>query len=366
MIWRCDLLPQYEKYKEEIDAAIKRVLNSGRYTLAEEVHSFEEEYAAYLGVKYVVSVANATDGLTLSLKALDIGKGDEVITTAFTAIPTISAIIDAGATPVFADINPNTYLVSIDEICKKINKKTRATMPVHIFGNVVDIPRLISNCVGIPVIEDAAQAHGSSIDGKKAGTMGIMGVYSFYPTKNLGAYGDGGAIATNDEGLAKKLRLLRMYGMIDKDHIVINGRNSRLDEMQAAILRVKLKYLDEMNLIRNGIANVYKDRLEKNFSHQLIKPNVFSNYHVFNSRYLGNRDKLVEYLEQAGIQANVYYLLPHHLQEALKELGYQHGDLPNVEKVCSQAVALPFYPEIKEEVIKLVIDTIARFEREQS
>ena len=203
-----------------------------------------------------------------------------------------------------------------------------------------------------------------AINGRMAGTMGVMGVFSFYPTKNLGGYGDGGAITTNDDELAKKLRLLRMYGMVDKDHIIINGINSRLDELQAAILRIKLKHLNEMNDLRNSIAGQYKQKLNKElFRHQMIRNDVYSNYHVFNSRYLGDRDGLCSYLEEKGIQTNIYYPLPHHLQKALKLLKYKKGDMPNVEMVCSQAIALPFYPEIKQDILDLVIETVNGFGR---
>ena len=226
MIWRCDLAPQYDLYKDKIKECIDRIGASGRYILADEVREFEKKFAQYLGVKHVVGVANGTDALVLILKALNIGAGDEVITTAYTAIPTVSAIIEAGATPVFVDICEDTFLMD-----------------------------------DIPVIEDACQAHGSSIGGKKAGSMGIAGAFSFYPTKNLGGYGDGGAIATNSDEIAETLMRLRMYGMTDKDHIIYNGINSRLDELQAAILSVKLDDLDAMNQSRNHIAERYRMEL---------------------------------------------------------------------------------------------------------
>jgi len=362
LIWRCDLVPQYKAYEEEIDKAIKRVLNSGRYILANEVSAFEREFADYIGTKYAVGVANATDALTISLMILDIQPGDEVITTPFTAIPTVSAIIDAGAKPVFVDVDEETFLMDIKKVKSAITKKTKAIMPVHIFGNVVDINELKNIAGDIPIIEDASQAHGSKLNNKNVGSFGVMGIFSFYPSKNLGAYGDGGIIVTDNEDYYKKARLLRMYGMVDYNHIVINGINSRLDELQAAILRVKLKYLDEMNAKRNQIAKRYINELNKNkFSHQKIENNVYSNYHVFVSKYKGNRDELIKYLDEKGIQTNIYYLMPLYLQEANKYLGIKKGEFPIVEKLCDEVIALTLYPELKKDIQENVIKTINDF-----
>lgn len=360
MIFRCDLVPQYEAYKKEIDEAIQRVLYSGRYILGSEVAEFEKEFARYIGVKYAVSVANATDGLTLSLMALGIKEGDEVITTPFTAIPTVSAIIDSGATPVFVDINPHTYLLDISKVVSAITSKTRAIMPVHIFGNVVDIPAL-RDIAGqdIPVIEDASQAHGSKLNDVQSGSMGDIGVFSFYPTKNLGGYGDGGIVVTNKEEIAEKIKLLRMYGMIDKDRIIINGINSRLDELQAAILGIKLKFLDEMNLKRNIIAGRYLKELRKDlFEHQLIPDNVYSNYHVFVSKFKYNRERFIQYLEKREIQTNIYYPIPLYLQKANEFLGLKKGALPVVEELCEKVIALTMYPELKQDKLDYIIDSI--------
>lgn len=362
MIWRCDLIQQYKNYKEEIHEAIERVLCSGRYILGEEVSAFEKEFAEYIGTEFAVGVANGTDALILSLMILGVGHGDEVITTPFTAIPTISAIIDVGAKPVFVDIDENTFLIDISKVKSAITKKTKAIIPVHLFGNVVDIPMLKEVVGDIPIIEDACQAHGSKLNGKKAGSFGEMAAFSFYPTKNLGAYGDGGIIVTNNKKYYEKAKLLRMYGMVDYNHIVINGINSRLDELQAAILRVKLKYLDEMNKKRNEIASRYISYLNsKKFIHQRINKNVYSNYHVFVTRFQGIRDNLVKYLDSIGIQTNIYYLMPVHLQEANKFLGYKLGDFPNSEKLCKEVIALPIYPELKRDVQNFIIEEINKF-----
>jgi len=363
MIWRCNLAAQYKKYKREIDSAIEKVLESGRYTLAEEVSTFENEFAEYLGCKFSLGVGNATDGLIIALKALDIGPGDEVVTTPFTAIPTVSAIIATGAKPVFSDINERTFLIDIDQIPNHITSRTKAVLPVHIFGNVVDIEKLSSIVPGnIPIIEDSAQSHGSRINRMYSGTIGDLGVFSFYPTKNLGGYGDGGALVTNNPELAERIKLLRMYGMTDKDHIRINGFNSRLDELQAAILKVKLKYLDEMNQLRNRIADKYIKGLNSQyFDTQSIEENIYCNYHVFAVRVHGDRNELMNYLERERIQTNIYYPIPLHLQEANRFLEYRKGDFPNAEELCNQIIALPMYPELSSQNIEKVLITINEF-----
>ena len=362
-LWRCDLSAQYRKYQDEINTAIQRVLDSGRYTLADELSSFEDEFADYLGVRHAIGVGNATDGLILALKAFGIGPGDEVISTPFTAIPTISAIIATGARPVLVDIDEDNYLIDIAKIPDYITSKTKAVIPVHIFGNVFDVDALRKKIPDrVKIIEDAAQAHGSKINGKHAGTMGDVGVFSFYPTKNLGGYGDGGAIVTNNIDLDRQLKLMRMYGMTDKDHIIINGVNSRLDELQAAILRVKLQYLDEMNNSRNKIANEYKRRLDNNyFNFQKIAENIYCNYHVFTATLCDYRDSLIDYLTRYNIQSNIYYLIPLYLQEANQFLGYSIGDFPITEKLCKEIIALPFYPELTVHQQKRVTDTINKF-----
>lgn len=363
MIWRCDLEPQHKHFADAVYRAINRVLPTGRYILDTEVAAFEQEFAAYCGSMFAVGVANATDALTLSLFALGVGPGDEVITTPYTAIPTVSAIVDSGATPVFVDICEDTFLMDISKVAAAITQRTKAIMPVHIFGNVLDVIALRSVCGDIPIVEDASQAHGSILRDKRAGTFGNMGVFSFYPTKNLGACGDGGIVITDDPALAQQLRKLRMYGMVDKDHIEFHGVNSRLDEIQAAILRVKLPALDDMNRKRRYIASRYENELSSNrFTFQTIPPGVVSNYHVFVARYHGDRAALIEHLENLGIQTNIYYLLPLHLQKATKNLGYGVGDFPTAEKLCEEAIALTMYPELDVATLNKVIDAINSYE----
>jgi len=327
------------------------------------VQAFEAEFALYVGVTHCVGVANATDGLTLALRVLGVGKGDEVITTPFTAIPTLSAIVDAGATPVFVDVDPNTFCMNIELVPSKITSRTKAIMPVHIFGNMVDIVRLRQICGTLPIVEDASQAHGSKWNDAKAGSMSDLGVFSFYPTKNLGAYGDGGAVVTSNDDLNRKLRLMRMYGMVDKDHIESHGVNSRLDELQAAILRVKLRDLDDMNDRRNVLARRYRERLRADrWSFQKVDKSAYSNCHVFVARYKGDREALMAHLEANDIQTNIYYPIPLHLQGATRALGGREGDFPNVERLCREVVALPLYPEFPEALQARVIQAINAFE----
>ena len=362
MIWRCDLVPQYRRYRDDIDRAIARVLDTGRYILGEEVAAFESEFAGYLGMPHGIGVANGTDALTLAMMAAGVRPGDEVITSPFTAIPTASAIVDAGATPVFVDVDPDTFLIDIDQAARAVTPRTRAIIPVHIFGNVVDVARLRA-AVGpeISIIEDAAQAHGSRRNGIAAGALAELSTFSFYPTKNLGGYGDGGMILSRDAAMAERLRLLRMYGMTDKDHIVIHGVNSRLDELQAAILRAKLPHLEDMNRARRRIAERYRRELPQGrFVPQAIPAGVEPNYHIYAARYAGDRAALIRDLDEAGIQTNIYYVVPLHLQEANRFLGMTPGRLPVVEQLCRDVIALPMYPELTEEDQGRVLESIMR------
>jgi dTDP-4-amino-4,6-dideoxygalactose transaminase len=361
-IFRVDLRAQFEAHRADILEAVTRVLESGRYTLGEEVAAFEREFAAYLGASDAIGVADGTRAIVMALEVLGAGRGDEVITTPFTAMPTIGAILEVGATPVFADIDPDSYLIDLNQVAAKITPRTKAILPVHMFGNVVDIPKLCSVTGKIPVVEDAAQAHGSSLRGRKVGTMGDFGTYSFYPTKNLGGYGDGGAIVTNRAADAATLRLRRNHGMADKDTCARPGINSRLDELQAAILRVKLRALDAMNAARAARVEQYMRGLPGDrFRHQKVTDGATSNWHIFQTRYLGDRDGLARHLEREGIQSNVYYAFPHHLQPAVSHLGYKRGNLPRAENLCAEVIALPLYPELATDIVDQVIDSIRRF-----
>ena len=363
MILRNNLVSEYLKYQLEIDSAILNVLKSGRYTLSEKVSAFESEFASYNNTSYCLGVASGTDAIILALRACGIRDGDEVITTPYTAYATISAIISAGGVPIFVDVCEDSYLIDLDKVLSAIGPKTKAVVPVHLFGNVVDIDRL-RTIVGqnIYIIEDASQSHGSLMKKRKSGSFGDIGCFSFYPTKNIGGYGDGGAIITNNNSLYDKIKLMRMYGMRDKDHVEIHGINSRLDEIQAAILSVKLRYLDKFNHQRNVIAKKYISGLSGElFSHQKILKNTFSNYHIFQSRYMGDRDSLIDHLKENDIQANIYYLFPHHLQKSLSYLKYSAGDFPVSEKLSTNVIALPLYPEIELDTIDHIISVINNY-----
>jgi dTDP-4-amino-4,6-dideoxygalactose transaminase len=339
------------------------VLSGGRYTLGPELEQFEREFARYLHVPDVIGVADGTRAIVLALRVLGVKPGAEVITTPFTAIPTIGAIIEAGAVPVLVDIDPDTYLVDLDRVAAAVTSKTRAVVPVHMFGNVVDILALRER-IGpdIFIVEDAAQAHGSRLGASFAGTMGDIGTFSFYPTKNLGGYGDGGAIICRDPAIADRLRTLRNHGMRDKDICETPGTNSRLDELQAAILRAKLPHLDEMNAARARLVARYLEALPSNrFRPQKINDGVVTNWHIFEPRFNGDRDGLVKHMETRRIQTNVYYVVPHHLQPALAHLGYRKGSLPNTERVCNEVIALPLYPEMNGLVIDAVVSAIRDF-----
>jgi dTDP-4-amino-4,6-dideoxygalactose transaminase len=349
LIRRCDLVPQYEALRSEIHVALERVLRSGRYILAEEVAAFEREFAAYLKVPHVIGVADGTAALTFGLQAVGVEPGDEVITTCYTAFPTIGAIVRCGARPVLVDVCRDSFLIDVDQVAAAITPRTRAVVPVHLFGNIVDLPRLRAVIGdGIAIVEDAAQAHGSRLGDSQAGSIGDVGCFSFYPTKNLGGYGDGGAVVVHDAERADQLRLLRNHGMPDKDRVELCGINSRLDELHAR---------------RTHIAGRYRAALVGDrYVHQAITPGSVSNYHVFELRYLGDRDGLVRYLADHDIQTNVYYEIPHHLQPALRDLGYQPGSLPRAEQLSGEVIALPMYPELGDAEVERVIDTVLAFQ----
>ena len=358
VIWRCDLTLQYLEMKAEIDEAMQRVLRSGRYVLADEVRAFEQEFARYLGVAHAVGVNSGTDAIMMALWALGVQPGDEVITTPFTAIPTYSAIRHVGATAVFVDIDPRTFLMDLDRVAAAITPRTRAVVPVHLFGNLVDVARL-RGIVGphIKIMEDCAQSHGATLRGAQSGSFGDASAFSFYPTKNLGGYGDGGLVATNDPAVADSVRSRRMYGMVNKDEFVEDGVNSRLDELQAAVLRVKLRYLDAMNARRRAVAALYGELLPDVLQPQRIPDEVVPNYHVYAATCASGRDDLIAALDAQAIQTNIYYPMP-----LTRQKGYR-GATPALEAthaVCRQAIALPMYPEIPEATVRTVAEAIRR------
>ncbi len=359
-----DLTAQYKSIKKEIDAAIKRVVDSQHFILGPEVEKFEEEVAKYCNTKYAVGVASGTDALILSLRALGIGDGDEVITTPFTFFATAESISVVGAKPVFVDIDPKTYCIDPALIEEKITKKTKAIIPVHLFGQCADMDPIlnIAKINNLKVIEDTAQAMGATYKGKQAGSMGDTGALSFFPSKNLGGLGDGGMVITNNREIADRIKMLRVHGStIRYIHSAI-GTNSRLDALQAAILRVKLKYLDKWLDGRRKVAQYYNNHL-KNIS-ILITPYTgpynTHTYHLYVLRVKPNPEKLSEFLNDAGIEARTYYPVPLHLQECYKDLGYKQNDLKESESAASRTVSIPLFPELSTKDMGFIIDNIIK------
>ncbi|MDI6808607.1 MAG: DegT/DnrJ/EryC1/StrS family aminotransferase [Candidatus Eisenbacteria bacterium] len=358
-----DLARQYDAIKEEIDQSIKRVLDSGWFVLGEEVLGLEREFAEYCGAKYAVGVGSGTEALHLALLACGVEFDDEVITVANTAVPTISAISFANAAPVLVDVRADTLLMDASLIEEKITDRTKVILPVHLYGQSADMDAIlrIAGKHGLKVIEDACQAHGSLYRDRKAGTMGNLGCFSFYPSKNLGCYGDGGMVVTDSEEYCERLKLLRNYGQKTRYFHEIKGFNSRLDELQAAILRVKLRKLDGWNERRRVVAKTYHEGLSENTDCVLPveQPETRGNHHLYVIRH-PERDRLQEWLKKNGVATLVHYPVPVHLQEAYRDLGLREGDLPVTEAAAKRIVSLPIFPEILdsevEEVVKRVND----------
>ena len=358
-----DLKKQYESIRPEMDSAIAKVLKKGSFILGEEVSAFEQEFAAYCGVSYAIGVASGTDALQLALLAGGIGTGDEVITTSHTATATVAAIEMTGAHPVLVDIDPAHYTLDPLKFVQAISTRTRAVIPVHLYGCPAEMESIMefARRNNLLVVEDCAQAHGASVHGKKVGGWGDMAAFSFYPTKNLGAYGDGGAVVTNDSALAEKVRCLRQYGWKERYISSIKGMNSRLDELQAGILRVKLRHLDEWNDRRRERARCYRDFL---LDTELVLPETPPNsehvFHQFVVRHSG-RDELRVYLKKRGIHTLVHYPVPVHLQPAYQIPNYLEGSLPDTELAAREVLSLPMYPELSEPELGRVCQTIHDF-----
>lgn len=359
-----DLNREYNFLKKEIDGAIGKVLKSGWFILGEEVSGFEEDFAQFCQIKHAVGVASGTDALHLALLAAGIGPGDEVITVSHTFIATALAISFVGAKPVFVDINPETYNIDCAKIEAKITPKTKAILPVHLYGNPAEMDSVlkIARKHKLLVVEDACQAHGAEYKGQKIGTFGDLACFSFYPVKNLGAYGDGGAVVTADPELAHKLRLLRNYGEIKKYDHAVKGVNSRLDELQAAILRVKLAYLEKWNKLRQKNASYYT-RLFAGLRGIILPRATNGGKHVYHQYVIRvkNRDRLQNYLKSCQITTLIHYPIPVHLQKACRELGYKTGDLPQTELVASEVLSLPMFPLLETQEIKYVVGCIKNF-----
>lgn len=352
-----DLQQEYKSLKSEIDSAIARVLKKGWFILGNEVECFEKEFSDYIGTKYSVGVNSGSDALFLAVKVLGIGEGDEVITVSHTYISSVDAIIRNGAKPVFIDIDPSTYCIDVNAIKDKINEKTKAIIPIHIYGQPADMGPLmeIAKRYNLYVIEDACQAHGAEYRDKKVGSIGDIGCFSFYPVKNLGAYGDGGMIVTNNSDIALRLKMMSNYGQSKKYYHDILGYNSRLDEIQAAVLRVKLPYLDKWNSNRRGIARLYREILcDTNVIIPIERSESKHVYHVYVIRH-PKRDHVIEMLEENQIIAQVHYPIPVHLQKYYIEMGIK-ADLHVTEKICSEILSLPSHQWLK----KVDVDSICR------
>jgi len=359
MIKFVDFKREFREVLGEIRETVDRVLESGWYILGEEVKKFEEEFLKYTGTKYAVSVNSGSDALYLAIKALGIGKGDEVITVSHTFISTVDAIVRNGAKPVFIDIEPSTYCIDVSKIEEKITKKTKAILPVHLYGHPADMDPIIELAeeYKLFVVEDACQAHGAEYRGKKVGSIGDIGCFSFYPVKNLGAYGDGGMIVTNNEELAEKLGMLRNYGQSRKYCHDFVGVNSRLDEIQAAILRVKLKHLDEWNERRRRIVELYNELLkDTNVIRPVEKEWAKHVYHLYVVR-CKDRNKLQQYLSRKGIQTLIHYPIPVHKQKAYLNLGF-NVDLPVTERICNEILSLPMHPWLNNDEILSVVEGV--------
>lgn len=336
--------------KNSVDPAIKRVLAGGWYIMGKELEAFETEFARYNGSAYAVGVASGTEALVIALMALDIGRGSDVIIPVNTAIPTAMAVMASGARPVFVDVDSDSANIDAVKFEKAITRKTKAVIPVHLYGRPCEIGRVLSIAKrsGIAVIEDACQAHGATCKTKKVGSFGTFGAFSFYPTKNLGCFGDGGMITTDNRSLADKVRLIRNYGQSSRYHCDILGINSRLDEIQAAVLRVKLKHLDHSNARRARIASLYTGHLKDIDGIRLPSCGMGSK-HVFHLYVIrcADRDNLKKYLWDKGIETQIHYPIPLHLQRAFKALGYKSGDFVSAERLAGEILSLPMFPDLK-------------------
>jgi dTDP-4-amino-4,6-dideoxygalactose transaminase len=356
-----DLRAQYASIRDEVRTAIDRVLESQRFTLGPEVEKLEQEIAAYCGCSHAIGLSSGTDALHVAFMAIDIKPGDEIITTPYSFFATAGEIARLGATPVFAEIDRKTYNIDPAGIEAKISPRTRAILPVHLFGQMADMPAImeIARKHNLIVIEDAAQAIGTELNGQRAGSIGDLGCFSFYPTKNLGGYGDGGMITTNNAALADKIRLLRSHGFKTKYHNEILGGNFRLDEIQAAILRVKLKYLDGWTEGRRKNAAVYRKNLPQTGRLELPfeQPNSRHIYNQFVIR-VDRRDETIAHLRELGIGSEVYYPVPLHLQRCFGSLGYRAGDFPISEALANESLALPIYSELTPEMIRSVCEAL--------
>ena len=359
-----DLTAQYHSIEKEVDAAIKKVLLQCNFILGAEVEEFEIAFARFIGVAHGIAVSSGLDALRLPLQALGIGKGDEVITPANTFIASALAVSAVGAKPILVDCDPNTYNIDPKLIELALTRRTRAIMPVHLTGQAADMDAIldVAKRQQLHVIEDAAQAHGTLYNGRACGSLGTVGGFSFYPGKNLGAYGDGGMVTTNDKELAAKLRRLRHYGQETKYHHHEKGLNARLDTLQAAVLSIKLRYLSNWNEARAKHAQRYRQLLTGVGDIRFQQQASFSThiYHLFIIE-TDHRSELQKHLNGAGIHTNIHYPIPIHLQKAYKDLGYKEGDFPHAEQAAKRMLSLPMFPELTNVQIDRVTESIKEF-----
>jgi len=363
-----DLKAQYRTIRDEVRAAIDDVLESMQLTIGPNVKAFDQEFAAFCGAKHAIGVGSGTDALQLAIRALGISSGDEVITVSHTFFATVEAILYSGARPILVDVDERTFNMDYAAAVQAITPRTKAIMPVHLYGRTADLKPLLSLAreKGLQIIEDACQAHGAVLDtGAKAGAAGRVSAFSFYCSKNLGAYGEAGSITTNDDALATELRSLREHGQSTRYYHPVVGYNARLDEIQAAILRIKLRKLPEWTARRIAIARHYNDRLAGS---GVIVPEIpEGGRHVFHCYVVrvpgGRRDDLRAYLAERGIGTGVHYPVPIHLQEASAFLGYRQGDFPVTERLANEVVSLPMYPELTDTQVDTVAEAVAGFMR---
>lgn len=355
-----DLVAQYQSIEPEINEAIQQVLKSGHFILGPNVAALEREVAEYIGVSHAVGVASGTDALILAMRALEIGPGDEVIVPTYTFFATAEAVMLVGATPVFVDMDPDTYCLAVRQVAERITRRTKAVIPVHLYGHAADMRPLLelAEDARLKVIEDNAQGFGAEYHGRKTGGLGDVGCLSFFPSKNLGGYGDGGMIVTNNAAVLERARMLRTHGWRKKYYPEMVGYNSRLDELQAAILRVKLRYIDDWNERRRQLARRYTDLLaETEVETPSEAPWAKHIYHLYMIR-VKERDRVQKALKEHGVATALYYPQPLHLAEPCRELGYQSGDFPVAEQASTEALAIPLYPEMREEHVRHVVAAV--------
>lgn len=368
MIPCADPSAQFQSHRAEIEEAIRHVLQNGRYILGPELEALEREFAEYIGTGHAIGVANGTDALELALRALDIGPGDEVITVSHTAVATVAAIEAAGAIPVLVDVEADFHTLDATQLAEVLSPRTRAVIAVHLYGQPADLDAIVAFCRErkVALVEDVSQAHGARWRGQRLGSLGDIACFSCYPTKNLGAIGDAGLVATGDAGLAAKLRMLREYGWRERYVSEFAGRNSRLDELQAAILRVKLHHLDEDNAKRRAHASRYTEGLAGlGFHLPAVRQGAEHVYHLYVIRS-GERDRLIEHLKKSGVQAGIHYPVPVHLQRAYRGRIRTAGSMQRTEGLMNEIVSLPLYPELHPEKIMQVVAALGSFELETS